>query len=244
MEWYPTPSYLVKRKAILEIVEKLPEKDFLEVGCGAGDLLRVLEQKGYEGLGVDYSPEVVKFARQSLSGRVACEVKNIEAVEGEFSVVIASEVMEHHEDDVGFLKKLADLTKPGGHVIITVPARMSRWGANDDFSGHVRRYERDELGQKFIDSGLEPLFVHSYGVPIYNMMKPIYDRGIKKQIETGEGQEDRTRKSGGMWLFVEMKTLFRLFFNDITMFPFYILQKLFYSTDLGNGYIALGRKAN
>jgi len=242
MDWYPTPSYLVKRKAILEALATLDKRDFLEVGCGAGDLLRVLEKKGYEGLGIDYSPEVIDFAAQGLSGKVSCMGSDLDDINGEYGIVIASEVMEHHKEDVRFLKKLVERTKPDGYVIITVPAHMKKWGANDDFCGHIRRYEREELTRKVIESGLEPKFIYSYGVPVYNIMKPFYDRGIAKQLEGDDYQESRTKKSGGMWLFIEMKLLFHLLFNNITMFPFYFLQRIFYKTDLGNGYIILAKK--
>lgn len=239
MEWYPTPSYLVKRKAILDFLRTLKEKDFLEVGSGAGDLLYCLERKGYRGLGIDLSPDAVGFAKKRLKGTVNTEAKDLNDVKGEYSIVIASEVLEHHEDDIGFLNKLKARIKKGGYLLITVPAHMNKWGANDEFCGHIRRYERDELMNKFRQSGLDPLFVYSYGVPVYNMMKPFYDRAIQKGGQKEEKLEMRTEKSGGMWLFTGMKTLFNLLFNDVTMSPFYLLQRLFLKTDLGNGYFAV-----
>lgn len=243
MEWYPTPSYLVKRKVILDFLKTLEEKDFLEVGCGAGDLLYSLEKRGYTGLGIDLSSEAVELARNRLTkGTVSTENKGLDEVSGEYSIVIASEVLEHHEDDIGFLKKLRDRLKGGGYLLITVPARMDKWGPNDEFCGHIRRYERDELRDKIEKSGFEPLLIYSYGVPVYNIMKPFYDRAIKKGVKNEEASVARTEKSGGMWLFTGMKALFNLLFNDFTMFPFYLLQKPFFKTDRGNGYFAVARK--
>lgn len=243
MEWYPTPSYLVKRKVILDFLKTLEEKEFIEVGSGAGDLLYSLEKRGYKGLGIDLSSEAVELARNRLTkGTVSTENKGLDEVSGEYSIVIASEVLEHHEDDIGFLKKLRDRLKDGGYLLITVPARMDKWGPNDEFCGHVRRYERDELREKISQSGLDPLYIYSYGVPVYNMMKPFYDRAINKEVQKEEASGARTEKSGGMWLFTGMKALFNLLFNDITMFPFYLLQRLFFKTDLGNGYFAVARK--
>lgn len=243
MEWYPTPSYLAKRKAILDFLNRLKDKDFLEVGCGAGDLLCCLEKKGYTGLGVDLSADAVDVSNKNLRGStVRCEKKGIDEVHGVYGIVIASEVLEHHEDDIDFLHKLKDRLKNGGHLVISVPAHMSKWGPNDEFAGHVRRYERNELRQKLSDCGFEPLFIYSYGVPIYNIMKPFYDRAITKEIKKDTDSVERTKKSGGMQLFLGAKTIFHLLFNDITMLPFYFLQKLFYRTDLGNGYVALATK--
>lgn len=243
MEWYPTPSYLVKRKAILDFLKTIQGKDFLEVGAGAGDLLHSLDKRGYSGLGIDLSAEAVELAEKRLdSGRITADVKDIEEVGGEYSIVIASEVLEHHKNDMAFLEKLTERLKKGGYLLITVPAHMGKWGANDDLCGHIRRYEREELWNKFKQSGLEPLFVHSYGVPIYNMMKPFYDRAVKKEVKNDEQLGERTEKSGGMWVMTGMKTLFNLLFNDITMSPFYLVQKLFFKTDLGNGYFAVARK--
>lgn len=240
LAWYPTPSYLVKRKAIVEFLEKVPVRRVLEVGCGAGDLLRFLAGRGYAGVGIDLSAEAVAAARAIADlSRFRVEQAEVDDVSGIFEVVIASEVLEHCLDDVAFLRKLRRKTAEGGRLILTVPARMAKWGANDELCGHVRRYEREELRARLVEAGFEPLTVVSYGVPIYNLMKPFYDRAVVGKVTEVELLERRTEKSGGMRLLPRLGGLFALLFNDVTMYPFYLIQRLFYRTDLGNGYVAV-----
>jgi hypothetical protein len=45
------------------------------------------------------------------------------------------------------------------------------------------------------------------------------------------------------WLFTGMKGVPRLMFNDFTLYSFHIVRKLFFDTDLGNGYFATAKKA-
>jgi len=242
MEWYPTPSYLLKRRIILEYLNRLDVTTFLEVGCGCGDLLRVLERKGYSGVGIDISQEALDVAARGLSsGRIKVSCCSPGELNGQFDIVIASEVMEHHKDDVAFLVELRQRLHNGGHVILTVPAHMKDWGSNDDFCGHVRRYERDELYGKFRAAGFDEIGIYSYGVPVYNVLKPFYDRAIG----SGSSQVDQLEKttgSSGMWLMQRGGGIFRLMFNDLTMYPFYQLQRLFYATDLGKGFFVAARK--
>lgn len=243
MEWYPTPSYLLKRKVILDFLRTVPVRDVLEVGCGAGDLLVALAARGYRGVGIDLSDDAVATARERVANTtIAVSRGGVEDVAGQFDVAIASEVLEHCADDAAVLRELASKTRPGGHVVLTVPAHMSKWGANDDFCGHLRRYEREELHEKLVAAGLSPICIYSYGVPVYNLMKPFYDRAIRKQCCQEHDLQVRTEKSSGMWLFMGMKNIFFLLFNDLTMYPFYLLQRLFFRTDLGNGYFAVARR--
>jgi SAM-dependent methyltransferase len=242
MKWYPTPSYLVKRRVILEYLDRLDCRRVMEVGCGCGDLLKVLEAKGYSGMGIDMSEDAVAYANTQLSGvsiRAACCMP--EDVSQRFEVVIVSEVLEHQQDDSVFLLQLAELLQDGGRLLLTVPAHMNEWGANDDFCGHFRRYERDELHTKLAVAGFDDIVIYSYGVPIYNFMKPFYDRAIAKSVTT-EGQQEKTAGSGGMWLMRGSARLFRLLFNDVTMYPWYLLQRLFYRTDCGMGYFVAAQK--
>jgi SAM-dependent methyltransferase len=227
MKWYPTPSYLLKRKVIIDALQKTDARCFLEVGCGAGDLLLALDGAGYSGMGIDISDDAIVIAHsQKLSNKIRVEKRDISEVEEKFDAVIASEV----------------LIVPGGWLLLTVPAHQDKWGANDDFCGHVRRYEKKELVDKLTVSGLDSIRVYSYGVPLYNIMKPFYDRAIVRQMENTAQQNERTRNSGGMWLFTDMSGIFRLLFNDLTMLPFYLIQRLFFNSDLGNGYFAIARK--
>lgn len=243
MEWYPTPSYLLKRKVILDFLLTVSISDFLEVGCGAGDLLVALAARGYRGVGIDLSEDAVATARERVANTSIAVLRgNVQDVAGTFDVAIASEVLEHCADDVGILRELVSKIRPGGHVVLTVPAHMSKWGANDDFCGHLRRYEREELHDKLVAAGLSPVCIHSYGVPVYNLMKPFYDRAIRKQCCEGRDLQVRTEESSSMWLFTGMKQVFFLLFNDLTMYPFYLLQRLFFGTDLGNGYFAVARR--
>jgi SAM-dependent methyltransferase len=242
MEWYPTPSYLLKRRVILEYLRQSDATTFLEVGCGCGDLLRVLERKGYHGMGIDISQDALDVAVHGLSsGHVKVSCCSPEDVKEQFDVVIASEVMEHHQDDVAFLLQLRERLNDGGRVLLTVPAHMKDWGANDDFCGHIRRYERDDLHNKLKAAGFDDIKVYSYGVPVYNIMKPLYDRAIHSESRQTD-QMEKTAESAGMWLLPSGGELFRFIFNDLTMYPFYLLQRIFYSTDLGKGFFAAARK--
>jgi SAM-dependent methyltransferase len=244
MKWYPTPSYLLKRKIIIDSLRKTSAKTFLEVGCGAGDLLRSLDRLGYSGMGIEISQDAYLAASSlDLSGRVSVSMTDLKEIEGTFDAVIASEVMEHWEDDISFLELLRGRIAEDGWLFMTVPAHMSKWGKNDDFCGHIRRYERVELIDKLKRTGFSSIKIISYGVPLYNIMKPIYDRAIESRVELNEFNQEKTRRSGGMWLFTELSFIFNLLFNDITMMPFYALQRLFFDTDLGNGYFVIARKS-
>lgn len=243
MEWYPTPSYLVKRKVILEYLAHCGGKRILEVGCGCGDLLQVLERKGYQGIGIDISEEALAVAASGLSGgRIAVARCTPGELHEEFDVVVASEVMEHYQDDALFLRQLGERLRDGGHLLLTVPAHMKDWGPNDDSCGHVRRYERDELFNLLSSAGYSEIVIKSYGVPIYNFMKPIYDLAVRSEAERSAAPLEKTAESGGMKLMKGCGTLFRFLFNDATMYPLYLLQRLFYRTDLGKGYFVAARK--
>lgn len=245
MNWYPTPSYLLKRKVIIDELRKTSAKTFLEVGCGAGDLLQALDRLGYVGMGIEISQEAFNAALcRKLSSRVTVSMVEISKLEMQFDAVIASEVMEHWEDDLGFLKLLQARIVAGGWLFLTVPAHMEKWGKNDDFCGHVRRYGRNELHEKLVLAGFTSIRIFSYGVPLYNIMKPLYDLMIGDGGTHAVTDDDKTKSSGGMWLFTGFSFLFKLLFNDITMVPFYALQRLFFSSDMGNGYFISARKSS
>lgn len=243
MEWYPTPSYLLKRQALLEELRDIPGRHVMEIGCGAGDLLVELGRRGYRGIGIDISTEARQAARLRVGdGPVRVDDRAFEAVTEQFDIIIASEVIEHIADDCGFLRLIRERLLPGGALLLTVPAHMSRWGANDDFSGHLRRYERAELATKVQQAGFTVRNLSSYGVPLYNLMKPMYDRAIAKSIDGTADLEQRTKQSSGMWLCPDRQRLFALLFNNLTLWPFYLVQRLFYRTELGNGYVLAAQK--
>jgi SAM-dependent methyltransferase len=244
MNWYPTPSYLLKRKVIIDELAKIPAKTFLEVGCGAGDLLRSLDRLGYSGSGIEISQDAFMAASSlEFSDRVTVAMTDIRDIHERFDVVIASEVMEHWQDDVAFLQLLKDKIVDNGWLFLTVPANMNKWGRNDEFCGHIRRYERSELIEKLEITGFNDIKIFSYGVPLYNLMKPIYDLAIGSQVQKDDHIQEKTKKSGGMWLFNDLSPVFNLLFNDVTMSPFYLLQRLFFTTDYGNGYFISARKS-
>ena len=72
-----------------------------------------------------------------------------------FDVVTALDVIEHLDDDRCGLREISRVLRPGGYVLLFVPAFMFLWGVQDDVSNHRRRYDRADLTAKVKSAGFE-----------------------------------------------------------------------------------------
>lgn len=123
----------------------------LNAGCGSGDLSRRLGDLGHTVLGIDPEPSYIALAlRNSASAshtNCSFQVCSIEEFSGtgNFDCVIATDVLEHIEDDHTAYAKMVSLVKPGGLVLITVPAGQWLFGYHDEQLGHFRRYSHKTL---------------------------------------------------------------------------------------------------
>jgi SAM-dependent methyltransferase len=76
-------------------------------------------------------------------------------VTGPFDVITLLDVLEHLDDDVGGLRELYDLLRPGGHLLLTVPAYQWLWSDHDVVLHHRRRYTRGRLEPVLRSAGFE-----------------------------------------------------------------------------------------
>jgi 2-polyprenyl-3-methyl-5-hydroxy-6-metoxy-1,4-benzoquinol methylase len=145
----------------LEIIKEfdkyLPSKSgkILEIGCGNGIVLNQFEQLGYRIDGCDLNEHALKMVND-FQGRLM--VYNIydrkpELIET-YDCVLLLDVIEHIEDHQSFLKIALEYVKPGGTIIVNVPAGSYLYGPYDKEVGHIRRYSDKELINLFDKVGL------------------------------------------------------------------------------------------
>jgi SAM-dependent methyltransferase len=243
MSWGPGPRYLLRRHCVLRIARRLAPERVLEVGCGAGDLLAQLAARGCQVVGVDASEAARDEARLRAAPFGARFDVRADLPDGLFDLVLAFEVLEHIEDELGALQRFGARIRPGGHLLLSVPAHHRRWGPHDVWAGHLRRYERDELAARLREAGLAVEFVWSYGFPLANWVEPLRERVAARRnpSETQMSVAERTARSG-----VERSRLERLagrLVEGPLIAPFCWLQLAFLERDWGNGYLALARRS-
>ena len=138
----------------------------------------VLDYFTKAGLGHVISQDDIDVFENQTNGEVADDVvlesvngdaTGLPFADGSFDRIIASEVMEHIDDDEAALAELARVLRPGGVLAVTIPARLPEricWALSSDYhapaqvGGHVRIYGRHELRDKMAAAGLEGLGSH------------------------------------------------------------------------------------
>src|SRR5262249_49438315 len=87
-----------------------------------------------------------------------------------FDIIGMFDVLEHLEDDIDILSHLFRLLKPGGRLVLTVPAHMSLWSYFDETACHFRRYKRRGLCAKLAEVGFEPEFVTEFMMTLFPLV--------------------------------------------------------------------------
>jgi SAM-dependent methyltransferase len=131
----------------------------LDVGTSTGTNLRMLAALGYrQVLGLDVSDEAIRFcAEQGFANVRRGDICALPFADGSIDLVLATDIIEHVENDGRGLAEIARVLAPGGHALITVPAFQSLWGPQDEVAHHRRRYRRLALRTAIEAAGLHSL---------------------------------------------------------------------------------------
>jgi SAM-dependent methyltransferase len=151
--------YRARRDILADLIARkirLPEDArILEVGCGTGHNLEMLERFGHAD-GIEIDPAARDFAEQRLGRPIGSaplpELSGVEDVS--YDLVALLDVLEHVEEDQAALESLAKKLKAGGKILITVPAHPWMWSAHDEVNHHKRRYTRKTLRAAIEKAGL------------------------------------------------------------------------------------------
>ena len=152
--------YVARRQIVFEwvlgVLDDYPAPSVLDVGCGTGFNIAYLRAAGYDRVvGLDFASEALAFCRSRNLPYLVCGDGASPPLRHEsFDVVVALDLIEHLEDDVYALRELARVLKPGGSLILFVPAFNLLWGLQDQVSHHYRRYTAGELEEKLRTAGL------------------------------------------------------------------------------------------
>ncbi|MDG5489482.1 class I SAM-dependent methyltransferase [Sphingomonas sp. BGYR3] len=151
--------YRARREVLADYITReaglKPDARILEIGCGTGHNLPMLARFG----AVD-AIEIDAAARAIASERLGKPVGDAPLPElpgvprGSYDMIAVLDVVEHIADDVGALKAMADCLKPGGAILIAVPAHPWMWSAHDVVNHHQRRYTKGTLDAAIRAAGL------------------------------------------------------------------------------------------
>ena len=148
-----------RRKYLLDLLKDTPkDSKVLDIGCSSGIFLKDLLKLGFKAenlFGIDISETAIENCKaNSLQNCFVMDAQNITLTET-FDVIIASDCLEHLEDDKKALNNWNNLLKINGTMYVFVPAFMSLWSYHDEVNMHFRRYTNAELKAKLVAENLE-----------------------------------------------------------------------------------------
>lgn len=241
----PGPNFMSRRQAVFDAIRDLPSGKLIDIGCGMGAIAYEFYRKGYGVTGIEIETESIAVANDLFNNPteiIDFRRETTEADHGVYDYVGSFEVIEHIADDHEFIKDVSKYLKPHGHIIISTPCHMSKWGHTDTWAGHVRRYEKPEIISLFEQNGFTIKKLYSYAFPIMNLSRFLYNSVFAKaRLDMSENKDllTSTKQSG---LNREADKKFAWLNPQIVVWLFTMLGRLFYKRDWGYGYVVVAQK--
>lgn len=157
------------------------DAELVEVGAGSGGNLQMLSEFGSIG-----ACEMDARARASANEKGLCVVQNGYLPDGlpfanaSADLVGIFDVLEHVEQDERALQSLSDVLKPGGRLVLTVPAYQWLWSRHDEYLHHFRRYSKRSLKDRLDGAGFRVkrvTYFNSFLLPVAVAVRVLNLRG-------------------------------------------------------------------
>ncbi|MCP5034126.1 MAG: class I SAM-dependent methyltransferase [Actinomycetia bacterium] len=241
MEWTPSPRHLLRVGCISDVTANWQPGTVLEVGAGTGDVTNRFVERGFTVTATDLGSQSRQLLRQRFGHEVTV-VDDLESMTSAIDYLFAFEVLEHINDDLGALRSWVAHLRPGGRVLISVPAHQRKFGDPDRAAGHVRRYERHQLMALLDDAGLIEAELSNYGFPLGNAIR-LTRTGInsvtRRRVDEPEAETERMARTVDSGV-ATARTLNRLkrLSTPRLLAPFVAIQSLAYQRDWSDGYVA------
>ena len=165
------PNYL---GWITELIEPHLGRKVLELGAGIG-VITASYAEGRDVVASDLSDGCIAALRSRFEGAsnvtvVQHDLREVYDSGERFDSVVMLNVLEHIEDDVGVLSALPSVLRPGGRIVIYVPALNALYGKPDRMLGHFRRYTKWRFREIAAEAGLEIVtlrYVNALAIPAW-----------------------------------------------------------------------------
>ncbi len=135
----------------------------VDVGCGSGRNMEILSRYADHVAGLDRSIAALSIAAERGLPVGCVDGHSLPLADASVDLVAALDVLEHMDDDVRALKEFNRVLRPGGLLLVTVPAYRFLWSEHDEALMHRRRYVASELHMKLNRTGYGVL-MRSYAV--------------------------------------------------------------------------------
>lgn len=161
-----------RRDAVYGLIQDLnlaPTAAILEIGCSGGPLMQRLRAAGYVDVtGIDVSAPAIELAQARGVPHVSVmDGAALAFADARFDLVIASDVLEHIEDEAQAVREWSRVLRPGGQLLVFVPAHAYLWSEHDVVNHHFRRYSRRELVAALRGGGLRVRRSSFWNVALY-----------------------------------------------------------------------------
>jgi SAM-dependent methyltransferase len=126
---YADTSYIAQEPALRATFKRLLHNlakrgmtggQLLEIGCGYGYLLDEARLFFHRRVGTEFSPEGAELARATAAEVFVGDIEQVPHT-AKFDCVVATQVIEHVYEPLLFVKRLANHTMPGGHIVLATP---------------------------------------------------------------------------------------------------------------------------
>lgn len=164
----------------------------LDVGCGTGLWTKELADGGMA-CGLDFSEDALAFCQErGLKRLIQASGMSLPFATNSYDTITALGVIEHLDDDKGFLAELFRVCVPGGHILLLSSAYDFLWSRHDDIVHHKRRYTRKQLETLLAASGFEVVCISYVNTILFLpiLMIRLIQRLIGASVEGGQGSPD------------------------------------------------------